>query len=440
VTSLADSGPGTLREAVEADGPRTVVFGVAGLITLEKPLDVAHPSLTLAGQSAPGDGVCVRGQTVHINTHNVVIRYLRFRRGELTVRDDALGGYPVCDVIVDHVSAGWGLDENLSLYRWIEHENGALRKRPLKNVTVQWSISSEALDRFNHAFGGTWGGNPCSFHHNLLACNTGRNPSIGMGGLFDFRNNVVFNWVHRTVDGGDGSSQVNLVANYFKAGPATTSEDLRHRICKVQNRWEGYDHPGCGKWYVEENHVAGYPAVTADNWAGGVFFAPAERMKGTLVPQPTEVQARSRSEFPAPAVVTETAESAYERVLAQAGASLPRRDAVDERVIASVRTGRTAFGDGIIKAPADVGGWPEYRSGPAPAPADRDADGMPDAWEGSHGLDPTDPSDAASDADRDGYTAIEEFLNGTDPTAFVDYTKPENNRNTLHAPPGEGGR
>jgi hypothetical protein len=222
------------------------------------------------------------------------------------------------------------------------------------------------------------------------------------------------------------------VNNYYKAGPATKDEALRHRICKLQGRWEKDDFPGCGKWHVEGNHVAGYPAITANNWAGGVFFAEAQEVKGTIVPQATEAEVRSREPFPAPAVVTESAEAAYEHVLAQSGASLPRRDAVDERVIASVRTGRPAFGDGIIDAPADVGGWPEYRS--APAPEDRDADGMPDAWERSHGLNPADPADARSDGDRDGYTAIEEFLNGTDPSAFVDYTKAENNRNTLHGP------
>jgi hypothetical protein len=159
VTNLADSGPGSFREAVTAEGPRTVVFGVAGLITLETPVVIDHPYLTLAGQTAPGDGVCIRGQSVHINTHDVVIRYLRFRRGELKVRDDALGGYPTADVIVDHVSASWGLDENLSLYRWIKPLGGdRLQKMPLERVTIQWSISSEALDRFHHAFGGTWGG------------------------------------------------------------------------------------------------------------------------------------------------------------------------------------------------------------------------------------------------------------------------------------------
>ncbi len=146
VTSLADSGPGSFRAAVEAEGPRTVVFGVAGLITLERPLDIQNPFLTLAGQTAPGDGVCIRGESVHINTHDVIVRYLRFRRGSFKVRDDALGGYPVSDIIVDHVSASWGLDENLSLYRWIKEEGGKQLKMPLENVTIQWSITSEALE------------------------------------------------------------------------------------------------------------------------------------------------------------------------------------------------------------------------------------------------------------------------------------------------------
>src|SRR4051812_42956586 len=285
VTNLDDRGPGSFRAAVEAEGPRIVVFGVSGLITLETPLDIEHPYLTIAGQTAPGDGVCVRGQSVHINTHDVIIRYMRFRRGNLEVRDDALGGYPVGNVIVDHVSASWGLDENLSLYRYMKKTAGAPdQKLAVENLTIQWSISSEALNRNHHAFGGTWGGLGSSFHHNLFACNTGRNPSIGTGGLFDFRNNVLFNWQHRTIDGGEGNSRVNLVANYFKPGPATTDENLRHRICKIDTRSKRYENPGVGKWFVEGNFVAGSPAVTADNWAGGVQFGEDREEKGTVIP------------------------------------------------------------------------------------------------------------------------------------------------------------
>jgi hypothetical protein len=184
---------------------------------------------------------------------------------------------------------------------------------------------------------------------------------------------------------------------------------------------------------VDGNYVDAYPKITADNWDGGVFFADEGRDKELIIPKLTEAESRARAPFDAPVLATEPAVVAYERVLADAGASLPRRDAVDERIIASVRRGKPAFGDGIIDSPADVGGWPEYRL--APPHVDGDRDGMPDAWERSHGLDPGNPSDAASDADRDGYTAVEEYLNGTDPTAFVDYTKPENNRNTLRLAP-----
>jgi pectate lyase len=430
VTNLNDKGPGSLREAVEAKGPRIVVFQVAGLITLETPLTITHPFLTVAGQTAPGDGVCIRNQTVNINTHDVVLRYLRFRRGNLKVRDDALGGYPVKNILIDHVSASWGLDENLSLYRhMVKGADGQEKKLPVENLTIQWSISSEALDLNNHAFGGTWGGKNASFHHNLFACNTGRNPSIGFGGTFDFRNNVIFNWRHRTMDGGDGSSRVNVINNYYKPGPATEGA-LRFRICKAQARNDKDQFPGFGKWYVTGNFVDGYPKVTADNWAGGVQYDPEQKIKDMVIPAGSEKAVRSREEFPAAAVTTHRAEEAYELVLAFAGASLPRRDPVDERVIESVRTGKTTTKTGIIDTPADVGGYPEYKADKVPADADRD--GMPDEWEKKHGLNPNDPADAAKDPDKDGYTNIEEYLNGTDPTLFVDYTKPEHNVNPFH--------
>jgi hypothetical protein len=433
VTSLADSGAGSLREAVQTKGPRTIVFGVAGLITLESPLNINEPFVTIAGQTAPGDGVCIRGETTSINTHDVVIRYLRFRRGNLTRRDDSLGGNPSGNVIIDHVSASWGLDENLSLYRYMAPQpGGTALKGPVENLTIQWSISSEALNLNNHAFGGTWGGKNSSFHHNLFACNTGRNPSIGMSGGFDYRNNVIFNWDHRTMDGGDGSSRVNVVANYYKPGPATKGE-LRYRICRAQARNSRDQHPGFGKWFVDGNVVEGNAAVTADNWAGGVQYDRATRDRDEIIPAGSEAAVRSRYPFPAASVTTHSAQEAYELVLAQGGASLPRRDAVDERVLDSVRTGKPAFGNGILQTPADVGGWPEYKA--AEIPADGDRDGMSDAWEKSRGLDPASAADALLDGDRDGYTNIEEFLNGTDPREFVDYTRPENNRSVLHAAP-----
>jgi pectate lyase len=430
VSTLADAGAGSLREAVEASGARIVVFAVAGIIDLESPLAIRHPFITIAGQTAPGDGVCIRGETVEINTHDVVIRYLRLRRGNLETRNDALGGYPIGNVIVDHVSASWGLDENLTLYRHVQKQPGGPdRKLPVENLTIQWCISSEALDLNNHAFGGTWGGKNASFHHNLFASNTGRNPSIGMGGGFDFRNNVLFNWRHRTIDGGDGSSRVNIINNYFKPGPATSGQ-LRFRICKAQARNSRDRFPGFGKWHVAGNIVEGSPEVSADNWAGGIQYDPEQRVRNETIPAGSEKAVRALEPFAAAPVATETAAAAYESTLALAGASLPRRDAVDLRVIESVRTGKTATATGIIKTPAEVGGYPRYSMG-AP-PADGDRDGMPDGWERRHGLDPGNAADAAADADGDGYTSIEEHLNGTDPTQFLDYTLPEQNRNPLH--------
>src|SRR5436305_1519075 len=194
-------------------------------------------------------------------------------------------------------------------------EGGPDRKMPVENLTIQWCISSEALDKNNHAFGGTWGGFNSSFHHNLFACNTGRNPSIGMTGPFDFRNNVLFNWRHRTIDGGDGMSRINVVANYLKPGPAAKSEELRHRIIKVDRRRGPGPDAGVGKWFVADNTVAGYPQITADNWAGGVQYNPDLTVKGELVPRPTEKEARAATPFPAPPITQHTAEEAYELVL-----------------------------------------------------------------------------------------------------------------------------
>ncbi|UCG59326.1 MAG: hypothetical protein JSU70_07405 [Phycisphaerales bacterium] len=428
VTHLRDGGAGSLREAVEAEGPRIVIFRTSGMITLARPLAIANPYITVAGQTAPGDGICIRGQTTEINTHDVVLRYLRFRRGNTKDRNDALGGYPVANIIVDHCSASWGLDENLSLYRYMKKmPGGPDKKMPVENLTIQWCISSEALDLNNHAFGATWGGKNCSFHHNLFACNTGRNPSIGWGDHLDLRNNVLFNWRHRTVDGGDASSMVNIVANYYKPGPAVNEGAIRYRICKPQHLDMHSEAQRDGKWYVAENFVVGYPRVTADNWDGGVHF---DREYGTTQAEIKALIEKVRATAPIPAapITQQSAEQAYELVLAKAGATLPKRDPVDVRIVNMVRTGKPTYRNGIIDIPRDVGGWPEYRA--LPAPADSDHDGMPDAWEKRFGLKSNDPSDGSKDADADGYTNVEEWLNGTDPTQFVDYRNPENNTNS----------
>ena len=412
VTSLADSGAGTFREACDAGGPRIIVFNVAGIIQLKDRIRIRAPYVTIAGHSAPGDGVCVAGNTVEIETHDVVIRHMRFRRGATNVgdRNDSIGGNPIGNVMIDHVSASWGLDENMSMYRHMYHPPDG--DRPLKlatvNITIQNSIFSECLDTYNHAFGSTIGGYNSTFHHNLWACNSGRNPSVGMDGDFGFVNNVIYNWVHRTIDGGDHQSRYQIINNYFKPGPATPKDALiGHRVLKPEAR-RGKGAPiEFGRAYVAGNVVEGNDLVTRDNWDGGVQVDEAHDPRAVLP------KVRSDTPFPMARVTTTAAREAYEDVLADAGATLPRRDAVDERIVAMVRGGSVTYGagKGIITDVSQVGGYPEYRGVPH---EDSDADGMPDVWESKHGLNPKDAADAAGDVDGDGYTNVEEYLNTLD--------------------------
>jgi hypothetical protein len=422
VTNLADSGPGTLREACESAGPRTVLFNVAGIIHLQMPLHIRAPYITIAGQTAPGDGVCIAGQTTHVDTHDVVLRYLRFRRGETNVfeRDDSLGGNPIGNVIVDHCSASWGLDENLSMYRHIFSQTNGGRdlKLPTVNITIQWCISSEALDPYNHAFGATWGGRNSSFHHNLFACNTGRNPSIGMSYDFNFINNVLFNWRHRTVDGGDQFSLYNCVGNYYKPGPKTPNGPIAYRILlPAATQSKSDSRPKYGKAYVAENYVVGNEKVSADNWAGGVQFRTGGSEEDAKIAEDAQEliqKVRSVRPFPMAPVATQPAEQAYESVLANAGATLPKRDAVDERNIRQVRTGKVTYeaGQGIITDIRQVGGYPEYRGSRI---SDLGADGIPASWKRRYGLDMSDPDLANKDLAGDGYTVLEKYLAGVDP-------------------------
>ncbi len=436
VSSLADSGSGTLREACEQGGARTVVFNVAGIIRLKSPLIIRAPYITIAGQTAPGDGVCVAGESVWINTHDVVIRYMRFRRGETNVgrRDDSIGGNPIGNIIIDHVSASWGLDENMSMYRHMYNDStGAIeQKLPTVNITIQNSIFSEALDTWNHAFGSTLGGENCSFMRNLWADSAGRNPSIGWYGVFNFVNNVVFNWVHRSVDGGDYRAMYNIVNNYFKPGPLTPKDSpIGYRILKPESGRSKLGYLTFGRAYVVGNVVEGNETVTKDNWNGGVQvenFKNADKYTADIkVNQP----------LPMPEITILPTQKAHDYVLAHAGATLPKRDAVDIRVVEQVRTGKIMYRDdvklpetqfkhrrlpidsykqGIITDIAQVGGYPEYKGTPY---KDSDNDGMPDAWETKNGLDPRNPADASLDKNKDGYTNIEEYLNSVVPVKEV---------------------
>ena len=441
VTNLNDSGPGSFREACEAGGPRLVVFNVAGIIKLKDRIRIRAPYITIAGSTAPGDGVCIAGNTVELETHDVVIRHMRFRRGETWVgdRNDSLGGNPTGNIMCDHISGSWGLDENMSMYRHMyQPPDGSKElKLPTVNITFQNSVFSEGLNTYHHAFGSTIGGLNSTFHHNLWACNTGRNPSVGMYGDFTFVNNVIFNWVHRTVDGGDHRSYFSILNNYLKPGPATPKDaPIAYRILKPESERskEVVDHFGVA--YVSGNVVDGNARVTKDNWDGGVQpDVRAHALDKVLT------AIRTNTPFPYASLPVQSAEQAYEIVLAAAGATRPRRDAVDERVIQMVRTGEVnakagpnikddlshagynekAIAElirliplGIITHPSQVGGYPEYKGTPY---KDSDGDGMPDDWEKAHGLNPDDPSDASTDLNGDGYTNIEDFINGLDPRA-----------------------
>ena len=391
VTNLHDSGPGSLRAAIEADYPRIVVFKVSGTIELQSHLRIRHPRITVAGQTAPGDGICLRRYPLVISADDVIVRFLRVRLGDEAGRK--MDGIDVSDaenVIVDHCSVSWTLDEAVNTY------HGS------KNITIQWCLISESLHdsplQEGHGFAASLGGFNTSYHHNLLANNAGRNPSIAGEEdaptiNLDFRNNVIFNWGHRTLDGRPRS--INVVNNYYKAGPASR----RDHIVKMQTIYDG----SFGRWYIDGN-------VLVDT-AGKVHRSGIVRIDSEDVPLDSALVEAPVDFAP---VQTETAEETYERVLDTAGATLPRRDAHDVRVVGEVRSGETTYGNGIISSQKDVGGWPELRS--TDPPEDADADGMPDAWERPFTAADDLSLEGAQDADGDGYTNVEEYLNGTNPT------------------------
>ncbi|MBL9194328.1 MAG: hypothetical protein JNJ82_18380 [Opitutaceae bacterium] len=418
VTHLGDSGPGSLRSAVEASGPRTVVFRVSGTITLDRPLRIRQPFLTVAGQTAPGDGICIRRQPIVIEADEVILRHLRVRLGDESGADaDAITARYVQNLMLDHLSVGWSIDETLSVYH-------------CKNVTVQWCLVAESLYDSNHVkgqhgYGGIWGSDFGTYHHNLLAHHSSRNPRFASGcGHTDYRNNVVYNWGFQSCYGGENQqlndprfnvSQINMVANYYQPGPATKEGEVSFRIAGPSSRRGSGDY---GKWYISGNVVAGNARVTADNWDGGVQPQGGPNiLSGLKLDQP----------WAAMPIRQHTAEEAYSLVLERAGATLPRRDAIDTRIIREVREGRATYEgaayvrdhpsntrtgkSGIIDSQKDAGGWPDLRS--LPAPADSDHDGMPDDWEKQHGLDPSDGNDGNRLA-ADGYTLLEKYLHSFD--------------------------
>ncbi|MEJ6980909.1 pectate lyase [Pedobacter sp. P351] len=390
VSNLNDNGEGSLRKAIQAKGPRTLIFTISGTIALQSQLDINNPDITIAGQSAPGEGITLKNYPLNIKADNVIIRYIRFRLGdESKFQGDAFGGIKgVSNVMIDHCSMSWATDECASFYN-------------NKDFTLQWCIISESLnhsvhEKGDHGYGGIWGGRGASFHHNLIASHNSRMPRFSGSSstpnsadeLVDFRNNVIYNWANNNIYGGE-KGRYNIVANYFRPGRATEA-NKKNRLVEPYRPY--------GKFYIADNVISGNPAVSKDNWSGGVDAQHLDSVK-------------QDSPFKVADIIQHTAQKAYDLVLQYAGASF-RRDIVDSRVTQEVRNGVSVSGkanNGIIDSQNDVGGWPELKS--APAPADSDKDGIADVWERKNGLSPDDPSDSRKMQAKSFYTNIEIYLN-----------------------------
>jgi hypothetical protein len=409
VTNLNDSGPGSLREAVETKTTRIVIFEVSGTIHLQSSLRITHPNITVAGQTAPGDGITLTNYPFEFASSNIIVRFMRFRLGA-NVTDqylDAMTSNFNRNIIVDHCSLSWGTDETGSFYA-------------NENFTLQWCILSEGLNRSTHSkgehgYGGIWGGKNASFHHNLMAHFTNRNPRFDSPdvyktstaiqeyrGVVDFRNNAIYNWRDEASRGGEAGT-FNMVNNYYKPGPASLKRQFfLHPLKKVSNGVLVHNY---GKFFLSGNVLEGNSTVTNDNWAGVSPTAgsssdiPGMRLNNAL---PSNVYE-----------VTHTATEAYGKILQLAGASLIR-DAVDNRIIEETRTGTFSFTgsngstNGMIDHHRDAGGWPTLRS--QPALKDSDGDGMPDAWELEMGLNPSVTNDREYKLSPY-YTDIEVYIN-----------------------------
>ncbi|MET0393319.1 MAG: pectate lyase [Chitinophagaceae bacterium] len=413
VTNLDDKGPGSFREAVEAKGKRIVVFALSGTIHLETKL-LIKSDVTVAGQTAPGDGICLADQPVSLNGDNIIVRYLRFRMGDKYQQggmvdgngsDDAFGGVRRKHIIIDHCSMSWSTDEVCSVYAG-------------DSTTLQWNIIAEPLnysyhfekgdkDYEHHGFGGIWGGRHLSAHHNLFAHCNNRNPRFdgtrnSPEENVDYRNNVIYDWGINNVYAGEGG-QYNLVNNYYKYGPST-SKSSQYRIVSP-GKWEKPAIP-YGRFYVDGNYVDGAPDVTQNNRLGVKMDKDAtDAEKAAVI---------ADAAFAIVPVSTEAAKDAYESVLRQAGASY-RRDTLDARIVQEVRTRTGRFIDvqgGFPHGTAyelTLSAWPALRA--LPAPADTDRDGMPDEWEKKNKLNAGDAADAAAYTLHQQYTNVEVYIN-----------------------------
>ncbi len=391
IDNLADSGPGTLRECIQASGPRFCIFTVSGYIWLESSLRIENPYITIDGQTAPGDGITIARQPLDIKTDDVIIRYLRVRLGDwecqLDENDDTIEISDSKRVILDHVSASWSIDETLSV----------VEDKTTDNITIQWSFITESLndschDEGEHGMGSILGGDMeryqgITVHHSLYAHHRNRSPKFASESsppsppIFDFRNNVIYNWqTNSAYTSSDQCTMINYVGNYLKYGPNTPDKKRTTALASG----------GIGtNVYLSNNYLYERGDI---GW---------QMIEGNAT--------KLESAIPVYSVTTTDPQTAYTQVLAQAGASLPNRDEVDRRIVNEVRN----RGGRIIDSQSQVGGWPNLHS--ASASLDSDNDGLPDEWENLYGLNPNNAGDNVIDSDGDGYLNIEEYLNGTVP-------------------------
>ena len=491
VTTLDDDGSeGSFRWACNKSGVRTIVFDVSGTIYLKSALQLKKGNVTIAGQTAPGDGICIADYPFTIDSDNVIIRFMRFRLGNRHVdkhEGDGLGGMDRKNIIVDHCSISWSIDECLSVY-------GS------KNITLQWNIVSQSLKKSghskgNHGYGGNWGGSGATYHHNLLAHHDSRVPRLGprpgtqKDERMDMRNNVMYNWGGNGCYGGEGMT-VNIAYNYYKPGPTTlkrtkamqyrlaapgirtvdyclnkaaiaayyktatgtavTKNDVsgssdgtnnyveisgtKYKIDMKTNKidvggkqvtvswndWKPMLHVW-GKFYAEGNYNPKSADMNKDNFKYGI--ANQIDKSGNDKTYPGDNAIKLTVPMPFEGVTTHTAQDAYEKVLAYAGASL-HRDWVDEQMVNDTRKGiATSTGSGntggIInsqndnkpaEAAADWSPWPDLVTDTSISVADTDGDGIPDYWEDANGLDKNNAADGNL-TDAEGYTNLERYMN-----------------------------
>ena len=432
VKNLNDSGYQSLRWCLQQQGAKTIVFDISGTIHLESSLSIPS-NTTIAGQTAPGDGICIADYPVSISGNNVIVRYMRFRLGNKNVKKDGadgwdgFGGFDKQDWMIDHCSVSWSIDECLSVLG-------------NKSTTVQWCLVAQSLvnsghSKGAHGYGGNWGGSGASFHHNLIAHHTSRTPRLGprpttqLDERMDMRNNVIYNFGNNGCYGGEGMT-VNIVNNYYKPGPGSPTNDKGKRIAGIGIRTNSYvaEYPAYapalhlwGKYYVTGNKNSKYSDVTANNWQIGIINqVNASDCDGTWT-QATRDSIKLSEPMPFIYTTTHTADMAYERVLSYVGCS-KSRDSFDEMIISDTRNGKashtgTGLGSGFINtqddnkpagAGSDWSAWPTLNS--TEAPVDTDGDGMPDEWETANGLDPSNKNDGNTLNDE-GYTMLEVYIN-----------------------------